>query len=128
MLVSLFGFWFEFLCPTNPHTACDKLQEGMVALVDMTSRPVAPLLRSLAGNAGIAYISMVDNSYYRNTWGDEALHWRVQPTAVQMLHVVADIVRKENLNNVALVYDDTFGEYVFVVILPLKHQYRLALK
>ena len=79
-------------------------------MVDMTSRRVAPLLRSLAGSTGVAYVSMVDSSYYRDTWGDEELTWWVQPTSVQMLQVVADIVRLESLNNVALVYDHTFGQ------------------
>ena len=90
--------------------ACDELEGGMVAMVDMTSRRVVPLLRSLASSAGIAYVSMVDSSYYRDTWGDEELNWWVEPTSVQMLHVVADIVRQEELNNVALVYDHTFGQ------------------
>ena len=81
-------------------------------MVDMTSRRVAPLLRSLAGSTGVAYVSMVDSSYYRDTWGDEELTWWVQPTSVQMLQVVADIVRRESLNNVALVYDHTFGQFL----------------
>ncbi|KAK7109957.1 ionotropic receptor 25a-like [Littorina saxatilis] len=106
------GVHFDTVIVTNEstalHQACSKLQDGMVAMIDMTSRRVAPLLRSKAGSAGIAYISMVDNSYYRNTWGDEELNWRVEPTSVQLLHVIADIVRHEKLNNVALVYDDTF--------------------
>ncbi|KAK7489516.1 hypothetical protein BaRGS_00019150, partial [Batillaria attramentaria] len=87
---------------------CDKLQDGVVALLDMTSPRVAPLLRSLSGVAGIAYVSVVDDSYFRYSHGDEDVHFRVEPVSVQMLKVVADIVKREELNNVALVYDDTF--------------------
>ena len=95
-------------------------------MVDMTSQRVAPMLRALAGSAGLAYVSMVDNSYYRETWGDEELTWRVQPAAVQMLHVVADIVRREDLNNVALVYDDTFGQSCWLSSCTLVGQFSVV--
>ena len=40
-----------------------------------------------------------------------SLHLKIEPSAVQMLHIIADIVQKENLDKVALVYDGTFGKF-----------------
>lgn len=88
---------------------CEELRDGVVAVVDMTSPRDAQQLRWLSGAAGLAYISVVDDSYFRDSQEHERLHARVEPTAVQMLKIVTDIVIQENLNNVALVYDDTFG-------------------
>ncbi|XP_055955911.1 ionotropic receptor 25a isoform X2 [Patella vulgata] len=87
---------------------CAQIKDGAIVLVDMTSPNVAALLRSFASTLGIAYISVVDNSYFRYGSGDASLHYYVEPTAVEMLRVVADIVIADDLNNVAIVYDETF--------------------
>ena len=33
------------------------------------------------------------------------------PVSMQMLDIVADIARSEQLNDIAIIYDDTFGEF-----------------
>ncbi|KAK6185015.1 hypothetical protein SNE40_007344 [Patella caerulea] len=85
-----------------------KLEDGIIALVDMTSPNVASTLSSFASTLGISYVSVVDNSYYRYRPVDPSLNYNVEPTATEMLRVIADIVRDDELNNVAIVYDETF--------------------
>ncbi|XP_046565888.1 ionotropic receptor 25a-like [Haliotis rubra] len=87
---------------------CDRVRDGVVGIIDITSPSVAPLMRSFASTLGIAYTSIVDSSYYRYSSGDSSIHFEVEPTSVELLRVVAAIVRKENLNNVAIVYDESF--------------------
>ncbi|XP_041370921.1 ionotropic receptor 25a-like [Gigantopelta aegis] len=89
---------------------CDIVKSGIIAIMDMSSPNLAPLMRSFARTLGIAYISLVDISYYRyvTTYDDHNTLFEVEPTSFEMMHVVADIVRQESLNNVAIAYDSTF--------------------
>ncbi|PVD29826.1 hypothetical protein C0Q70_09083 [Pomacea canaliculata] len=129
--VALPSVQFHTIIATNDSSAlsqvCDELRDGVVAVVDMTSPRNAQQLRWLSGVAGLAYISVVDDSYFGNSQEHERLHARVEPTAVQMLKIVTDIVIQENLNNVALVYDDTFDiqnlPRRILVNVPAQHLY-----
>ncbi|ESO98323.1 hypothetical protein LOTGIDRAFT_159123, partial [Lottia gigantea] len=87
---------------------CAEMKKGAVALIDMSIPSSAVLLRSYASSLGIAYISVVDKSYFRYGSGDSTIHYQIEPTAVEILQIVADIVNFDDLNNVAIVYDETF--------------------
>ncbi|CAL1539208.1 unnamed protein product [Lymnaea stagnalis] len=87
---------------------CTLFSAGVIALVDMSSPGSALILRSYCSEFGVAYISLVDRAYYYNLHERNVAAVRLEPTATQMLGVLADIATQEKLNNIAIVYDDTF--------------------
>ncbi|XP_012940304.1 ionotropic receptor 25a [Aplysia californica] len=87
---------------------CALLHSGAVALIDMSTPSLSPLLRSTCSSMGLTYISVVDRSYFNHPIESKGTELMIEPPASQMLKVVADIAKKEQLNNIAIIYDETF--------------------
>ena len=87
---------------------CTKMQEGASLILDLSSRHVSATLRSMADGMGIAHVSAVDPSFEEpghvyNT----SVNFR--PPSSAILTAIRDSVRQENLTNVGIFYDHTFG-------------------
>ena len=67
-------------------------------------------IRSLAEAMGITHIAAVDPSYYESDTRQFNTSVNMEPPASIMLQAVRDIVSQENLTNVGIIYDQTFGE------------------
>lgn len=87
---------------------CQEFDKGAFALLDISSPDFAPMLKSFAGVSGIPYISMLDESFYSATL-DNNMHFIAEPPGTEMLTIIAEIVRMENMTNIAIIYDDAFG-------------------
>ncbi|XP_059149035.1 ionotropic receptor 25a-like [Physella acuta] len=87
---------------------CAALQSGVVALIDISTPHLSPPLKSACYLLGVAYISVVDNSYFYQLRISNGSNVMIEPASTQMLMVVADIVMREQLNNVAILHDETF--------------------
>ncbi|KAH9519099.1 Pyroglutamyl-peptidase 1 [Bulinus truncatus] len=86
-------------------TVCSLISSGAAGLIDLSSPKLSPLLLALSKDLGVAYISMVDSSYYYyyHFMSDRAGQY------ADAAEIAVDIAgRWEKLNSVALFYDDTF--------------------
>ncbi len=61
---------------------------------------------------GIAHVSSVDPSFEKDL-SEYNVSANLQPPSSGMLQSIRDIVSQENLTNVGIIYDDTFGKFTF---------------
>ncbi|KAK0049414.1 glutamate receptor 2 [Biomphalaria pfeifferi] len=90
---------------------CDLLATGMSGLIDLSPPKLSPLLRALCQDLNVAYVLLVDNSYHfymADRLESNGTHVAIEPVSYQMLQIVVDIAEKEQLNSIALFYDETF--------------------
>ena len=95
-------------------TVCDYMEEGASAILDLSSRYVTAVMRSLSEAMGIFHLSAVDPSYEPSDRSFN-LSVNIRPPASVMLQLVRDVVSTENLTNVGIIYDSSFGEQVYFV-------------
>ncbi|KAJ8317339.1 hypothetical protein KUTeg_005243 [Tegillarca granosa] len=89
---------------------CSFTEEGTVAMVDISSPTVGQLLRSFARAAGMAYITIMDQSTLLPVDLNPDLHLSVEPPGSAMLKIISDIVKFEQLTKIAILYDTSFGQ------------------
>lgn len=91
-------------------TVCQEVRYGALVLLDASTPSVGPLIRSFARANGIVVMGMTDDVQLLPV--DEAYQnfLYVEPPGTAMLRIVADMVRLDNLTNVAVLYDDTFSK------------------
>ena len=88
---------------------CSRIGGGVSLIVDLSSRFVSATVRSLADAMGITHLASVDRSHYDATTTSNTSVNVVPPSSV-MLGVIRDVVLRENLTNVGIIYDHTFSE------------------
>ena len=87
------------------------LDGGIDVIVDLSSRYVTATIRSLAEALGIPHVASVDPAVYEwNQQQEYRTSVNVEPPASTMLLTIRDIVSQENLTNVGIIYDETFGK------------------
>ncbi|GFO24576.1 glutamate receptor, ionotropic kainate 2 [Plakobranchus ocellatus] len=91
-------------------TVCTTLESGVSILIDMSTPQLSNLLKSVCVTFGVTYVSVLDRSYYGfgGNGQESEIDVSVAPVSMQMLKIVADIARAEELNDIAIIYDDTF--------------------
>lgn len=75
----------------------------------MTSRHVTYSLGSLANQLGLLHITSLDPTFQRDVTEQE-LTLNFHPPELVAMESVRAIVEESNLSDVAIVYDETFGE------------------
>ena len=78
-------------------------------IVDLSSRHVTDSIRSLADGMGIVHVGAVDPSFYEYSTKPFNVSVNFDPPESVMLFSIREIVSKENLTNVGIIYDTTFG-------------------
>ena len=91
---------------------CDKLSSGVSIMLDVTSRYVTLTMRSLSDALGIAHVASVDPSFYERDERTYNTSLNILPPSDVMLLCIRAIVKDENLTNVGIVYDDSFGKFM----------------
>ena len=79
-------------------------------LLDMTSKYITKLLRTMSESMGVAHVSALDPSFEEDS-SNYNTSVNMHPPSSVMLQSIRDIVSQENLTNVGIIYDNTFGEY-----------------
>ena len=85
-------------------------------ILDLTSRYVTLTMRSLAEAVGITHMSCMDPSYYERDTSTYNLSINFIPPTSVMLEAIRDIVTKEKLTNIGIIYDKHFGKFVKTLI------------
>lgn len=92
-------------------SVCTFTEEGTIAMVDMSSPSVGQLLRSFARAAGMAYVTIMDQSTLLPVDVNPDLHLSVEPPGSAMLKIISDIVKYQKLTKIAILYDTSFGKF-----------------
>ena len=89
-------------------TVCELLKPGASLIVDLSSRYVTKSVRCVADMLGVAHVSAVDPSFedIDRKYNTSA---NFRPPAYAMLQAIRDSVSQENLTNVGIIYDGSFG-------------------
>ncbi|WAR22346.1 IR25A-like protein, partial [Mya arenaria] len=88
---------------------CQEVKNGALVLLDASSPSVGPLLRSFARANGLVVITLIDEALLLPVDTADERFIQIEPPGTAMLRIVADIVRFDNLTNVAILYDDSFN-------------------
>lgn len=89
---------------------CSLLPGGVDLILDLSTRYVFTTIRSLAGSMGIPHIGAVDSSFYELISQEVNVSLNFEPPSSTMLLAIREIVNKEGLSNVGIIYDETFGK------------------